>query len=331
MDQKIKYGAGFLYLPNKNPRRALGGNYRFDIEQLGNSPNAFRDDFLFAAIFRRNPADKLSMTRETKFYYDHEWFNGFSNKLNVMHKEILPIGKDQVRIYNGSGDLVSLEKIRTTEVGLDARFAFNEKFIMGSFNRVSVGTKYPILGVQYMYGIPDLFGSDYEYHKLRFGIKHWFNVLNLGWSKYNIEAGKIWGTLPFPLLELHPGNETFIFDEFAFNLMNYFEFISDQYISVYYTHHFDGFFLNHIPVMRKLKWREVGFVKGVIGTFSDKNKAYNKLPDISNTLEKPYIEAGVGIENIFKIIRIDGIWRLSHLDHENINKFAVFVSLYFTF
>ena len=331
LDQKIKYGAGFLYLPNKNPRRALGGNYRFDIEQLGNSPNAFRDDFLFAAIFRRNPADKLSMTRETKFYYDHEWFNGFSNKLNVMHKEILPIGKDQVRIYNGSGDLVSLEKIRTTEVGLDARFAFNEKFIMGSFNRVSVGTKYPILGVQYMYGIPDLFGSDYEYHKLRFGIKHWFNVLNLGWSKYNIEAGKIWGTLPFPLLELHPGNETFIFDEFAFNLMNYFEFISDQYISVYYTHHFDGFFLNHIPVMRKLKWREVGFVKGVIGTFSDKNKAYNKLPDISNTLEKPYIEAGVGIENIFKIIRIDGIWRLSHLDHENINKFAVFVSLYFTF
>ena len=83
--------------------------------------------------------------------------------------------------------------------------------------------------------------------------------------------------------------------------------------------------------MRKLKWREVGFVKSVFGTLSESNKNYNSLPAITHTLEKPYIEAGVGIENIFKIIRIDGIWRLSHLQNENINNFAIFVSLYFTF
>jgi len=69
----------------------------------------------------------------------------------------------------------------------------------------------------------------------------------------------------------------------------------------------------------------------VIGTLSDKNKNYNKLPEITHTLERPYMEAGVGIENIFKIIRIDGIWRLSHFDNDNINNFALFMSLYFTF
>jgi hypothetical protein len=331
LDNEFKYGIGFLFLPNKNPRRAFGGNFRYDLEQLGNSPNAFRDDFLFAALFRRNPADKLSMTNEYKFYYEHEWFNGFSNKINFMYKDIIPLGEDAIRVYNDSGDQVSLRHIPTSEIMLETRFAFREKFFIGDFNRISTGTKYPIIGLQYSYGIPDLFGSEYEYHKLRFGIKHWFNVFNLGWSKYIVETGKIWGTLPFPLLRLHPGNETFLFDEYAYNLMNYFEFISDQYVSVYYTHHFGGFFLNHIPLMRKLKWREVGFVKGVIGTMSDQNKAFNELPDISHTLEKPYLEAGVGIENIFKIIRIDGIWRLSHLDNDNINKFALFVSLYFTF
>ena len=330
-DNKFKYGLGFLFLPNKDPRRAFGGSYRYDIEQLGNSPNAFREDFLFAALFRRNPADKLSMTSEYNFYYEHEWFHGFSNKLDFTYKEILPIGPEQVRVYNDSGDLVSLSNIPTSRITVETRFAYREKFLMGDFERISVGTKYPILGFQYTYGIPDLFGSQYEYHELRFGIKHWFNVFNLGWSKYIIETGKIWGTLPFPLLRLHPGNETFIFDEYAYNLMNYFEFISDEYISVYYTHHFDGFFLNHIPLMRKLKWREVGFFKGVIGTMSENNKAFNELPANSHTLEKPYFEAGVGIENIFKIIRIDGVWRLSHLDNENINKFAVFVSLYFAF
>ncbi|MCB2220955.1 MAG: DUF5686 and carboxypeptidase regulatory-like domain-containing protein [Bacteroidetes bacterium] len=331
LDKKFKYGVGFLFLPNKNPRRAFGGNYRYEIEQLGNSPNAFRDDFLFAALFRRNPADKLSMTEEYKFYYEHEWFNGFSNKLNFKYKEIIPIDKNAIQIVNPEGETISKEKIITSEIGLDSRFAFNEKFLLGDFDRISVGTKYPILGVEYAYGIPGVFGGEYEYHRLRVGIKHWFNVFNLGWSKYIVETGKTWGVLPFPLLELHPGNETFLFDEYAFNLMNYFEFVSDEYISIYYTHHFDGFFLNRIPLMRKLKWREVGFFKGVIGTLSSENKAYNVLPEISHTLEKPYMEAGIGIENIFKVIRIDGIWRLSHLQNENINHFALFLSLYFTF
>jgi hypothetical protein len=113
--------------------------------------------------------------------------------------------------------------------------------------------------------------------------------------------------------------------------MNYFEFVSDQYISVYYTHHFEGFFLNHIPLMRKLKWREVGFVKGVIGTMTEQNKSYNELPSISHTLEKPYMEAGVGIENIFKILRIDAIWRLSHFENTNSKRFGVFGTLYFAF
>jgi hypothetical protein len=83
--------------------------------------------------------------------------------------------------------------------------------------------------------------------------------------------------------------------------------------------------------MRKLKWREVGFVRGVIGDMRVANQNYNELPSISHTLEKPYLEAGVGIENIFKVLRIDGIWRLSHYDNENVKRFAIFGSLYFTF
>jgi len=330
-DKKFKYELGFLFLPNKNPRRAVGGNYKYDIEQLGASPNAFREDFFLNALFRRNPADKLSLTSEYTFYYEHEWFNGLINKINFIQKDIIPIGGAKVEVYDGNGDVIQKDKIVTSEIRLDTRFAFNEKFLMGDFGRVSTGTKYPIIHVSYSYGIPDIFSGEYRYQKLKLGVKQWFNVLNLGWSRYIIEAGKIWGTLPFPLLELHPGNETFIFDEYAFNLMNYFEFVSDEYVSIYYTHHFDGLFFNHIPLLRKLKWREVGYVRSVIGTLSDANKNYNKLPSITHTLEHPYFEVGAGIENIFKIIRIDCIWRLSHYDHDQINKFAVFASLYFTF
>lgn len=330
LDTKIKYGAGLLYLPNKNPRRAVGANYKYDIEQLGSSPNAFREDFLFAALFRRNPANKLSMTSEYSFYYEHEWFNGFTNQVNLIQKEIIPVGNYKIELYESNGDVIEKNEITISEIRLDSRFAFNERFVIGDFERISVGTRFPIVTLQYGYGIPDLLGGDYEYHRLRINVRQWFNVFNLGWSRYIFEGGKIWGKLPFPFLELHPGSETFIFDEFAFNLMNYSEFVSDEYVSLYYTHHFDGLFLNHFPLFRKLKWREVAYVRGVVGTLSNKNKEYNKL-NPPYTLERPYYEAGLGIENIFKVVRIDGIWRLSRLDHQDINKFALFISLYFSF
>ncbi len=333
-DTKVKYGAGILYLPSKNPRKAFGANYKYDIEQLGNSPNAFREDFFFAALLRRNPADKLSMTHEFSTYYEHEWFNGFTNKINFIQKDIIPVGDAEIKLKDSSNDSLFVKnRIITSEIRLDLRFAFNEKFILGNYERTSVGTKYPILELSYGYGIPDLLGGEYEYHRIKIGIRQWFNVFNIGWSRYIVEAGKIWGKLPFPLLELHPGNETFIFDEFAFNLMNYFEFVSDEYVSVYYTHHFDGLFLNHIPLLRKLKWREVVYVRSVIGKLSPENDKYNELPGITHTFNNkdPYFETGVGIENIFKFVRIDGIWRLSHLDNTGANNFALFISLYFTF
>ncbi|MCF8235984.1 MAG: DUF5686 and carboxypeptidase regulatory-like domain-containing protein [Bacteroidales bacterium] len=329
-DNRWKHGTGVVYIFSKIPRRSFGASWVYDMEQLGQSQNAFSEDNLFASAFRRSPPDKLSLVNEYKLHYQHEYFTGFSNTLNFIHRNINPPGKGDFIIYNDDQP-IEKNSITTAELRLDTRFAYNEKFVMGEFERISLGTVYPVLEVQYGLGIPGLMGGEYRYHKLQLSLKQWFNVSAFGWSKYIIEGGKIWGTLPYPLLKLHPGNETFIFDEFAYNLMNYYEFLSDEYISMYYTHHFDGFFLNRIPLMRKLKFREVAFVQGVIGRLSEKNRNYSKIPENTFTLEKPYIEAGVGIENILKIFRIDAIWRLSHLRNPDITKFAIFFSFHFSF
>lgn len=332
LDEQFKYGGGFLYMINKNPRRTIGAEFKYDLEQLGASQNAFREDFLLAFLFRRNPADKLSLVEQTKLHYEHEWFNGFSNTLYLIHSNIYPAGKTKFnRIAPLSSDTLNQSAITSTEIRLDTRLAYKERFVMGEFERVSLGAQYPILDIRYSYGLPHRLGGDYEYHKLQLGVSHWFNVFNLGWSKFIIESGRIWGKLPYPLLKLHEGNETYFFDEYSFNMMNYFEFISDKYLSAYYTHHFDGYFFNRMPLLRKLKWREVAFVKGLIGGLDEKNLNYSVLPQGMFTLSKPYFEAGAGIENIFKIIRVDAIWRLSYLDHPNISKFGVRFSLQFSF
>lgn len=335
LDKELKYGGNVLYMFNKNPRRALSASFRYDLEQLGASQNAFREDFFLAFLFRRQPADKLSLVEEIKLSYEHEWFTGFSNTFSLMNRNLYPVGGAKFEFFE-NGEMVEETAITSAQVGIDLRLAYKERISMGEFERISLGAKYPIVNIKYAYGAPNLFNSDYEYNKLQISITHWYNILNFGWSRFRIEGGRIWGTLPYPLLKLHAGNETYFFDEAAFNMMNYYEFVSDKYLNVFYTHHFNGYLFNRLPLFRKLKWREVAFVTGVVGGLDEKNLIYNGLPNPANPgelypLTKPYFEAGAGIENIFKIMRVDAVWRLSYLDHPNVTPFGIRFSVQFSF
>ncbi|MEI7595302.1 MAG: DUF5686 family protein [Bacteroidota bacterium] len=330
LDNRFKYGGSLLYIFNKNPRQSCGFDYKKDLEQLSKSSNAFREDFLLTSVFKRSSSSQLSSVEEFKGFYEKEWFAGFSNTLTLIHRELWPSRGVVFDMHPLTSNSIK-QTIVSSEVKLTTRFAFQEKFVLGEFTRFSLGTKYPIISADFTYGFKNIWNSDFEYQKLAINLQDWFNVSPFGWSKYIIEVGQIWGTIPYPLLKLHEGNETYVFDEYAFNLMNFYEFVSDRYISAYFTHHFDGFFLNKIPLMRKLKWREVALVKGVVGSVSDKNRAIMTFPNTLSGISKPYFEVGAGIENIFKIIRIDALWRLSYLDKPNITKFGIRASLQFTF
>ena len=337
-DERFKYGGKVTYMFNKNPRRGFVLAYKNDLEQLGQSVNAFREDNILASAFRRGPNDKLSMVEENKAYYEHEWFQGFSNNLIFKHRIMQPLSGDFFYLYSGN-ELIEKKDLTTTDITLNTRFAFHEKFIMGEFERISLGTKYPVINLNYTYGLDGIWNNTFAYHKLIFTVDHWFNTYPIGYSKYLIEAGKIWGTLPYPLLKMHEGNQTYFYDEYSFNLMNYYEFISDQWASITYTQYFDGFFLNKFPLLRKLKWREIAWGKGLIGSLEQKNKDVMLFPEGLGTLAKnqdinhlkPYFEAGVGIENIFKFLRVDAVWRLSYLDHPNIAKWGIRFSMQFKF
>jgi hypothetical protein len=114
-------------------------------------------------------------------------------------------------------------------------------------------------------------------------------------------------------MELHGGNETYMFDPYAYNMMRYFEFASDQYVSASAEHHFNGLFLNRIPLLKKLKLRELAGIKGVWGSINDANRNVLIFPSSLKALNNgPYLEANVGVENIFKIFRIDALWRLTY-------------------
>ena len=329
-DEQIKGGGGFLYMIRKNPYRKIGADFKYDLEQLGQNNVSFSDDNFLTSIFRRSPNDKQSLVEGYNIYYDHEWFNGFSTKVSFDQRKMYPVGDLTFQIWDGDS-YSTLDAIRTSEVGLEIRFAYQEKYLMGEFERINLGTRFPVLELNLIYGVPGLFSADDKYLRTTFQIKQWFNVFNIGWSKYALEVGKLWGTVPYPLLNISPGNQTLIYDQYAYNLMNYYESINDEYVSLFLTHHFDGLLFNHIPLLRKLKWREVIHAKGIIGNLSEKNAKFSIFPPYAHTLSRPYYEVGAGVENIFKIIRIDFIWRLNHLEQPDTQRFGIFGSLHFKF
>ena len=316
-DEDLKYAGGLLYIFNKNPRKAFSLNYKHDYEQLGISPSGFREDFILATLFTRQSLNKLTLVDQWKVQQEYEWFPGFMTTFRFVQREIHSFDGTPFIFFEGT----STNHLTNSEYSIDFRLAYKEKFLYNDFNRISMGSTFPVVLVQYSRGVKDLFHSDFSYHKLTFSWTDWFNVGSLGWSKYVIEGGKIWGHLPYPFLQVHPGNETYFLDETAFNTMNYFEFISDKWISFYFIHRFDGFFLNYVPLFKKLKWRELIWVKSLAGKLSRENQIYSKLPSFSYVLSKPYVEAGLGIENIFRFFRIDGVWRLSYLDHPGAVRF----------
>ncbi len=329
LDRKWKYGGGFRVFLSKQPRQIFSAQYEYDIEQLGLSQDAFKEDNIIGSFYRRRPFYKLSYVLDARSNYEIEWFHGFSNRISFVHRE-LQSATDKV-VYNFTSDAFPDHKIISSEVRFFTRFAYQEKFIEGELNRLSLGTKYPKISFEYAYGIKGLWNGQFSYHRALFTLDGWVQTNPIGWFEYFVQAGKTWGNLPYPLLYIQPGNETYAYDDYSFNMMNLIEFVSDEYVAAFATHHFNGYFLSKIPLMRKLKWRELISAKAVVGRTSKGNVEMMLFPVDLFPLNGFYAEAGFGVENIFKILRFDVMWRLTQRDNPNIRKIGVLGSFRFNF
>lgn len=322
-DKKMKYGGGFKYIIRNHPRRQIDVSYRNDIAQLGQAQDLFLSDNVFASVFRRNPANKLNLIDEVSGSYFHEWFNGFSTRLGYANRSLEPLGALEFIRRDFDGSARNIPRVANEELQLGFRFAFREKFALGEHTRISLGTAWPILEFHYFKGLQAKGFTGFNYEKYMLRMSQEVNVGQLGVLEYRMEVGRIHGDVAFPFLEIHRGNETFFFDKFAFNTMNYFEFLSDEYAQVMAEHHFNGFFLNKFPLLRRLKLREVFTFKAVAGRLRDDHRRFLEFPKGFNRLSKPFMEGAFGIENIFSILRMDVIYRLSYLDNPDIIRYGI--------
>jgi hypothetical protein len=331
-DQEVKFGLGGKFMLSRTPRLIAGAYFRRDIEQLGQSVGAFREDNILSSLFRRLPNDKLTLVDDYYTFLEREWFMGFSNTIGFRHRTLFPRGS--LSYVRNVDDLEPeiINSITTTELFLNTYFAYKEKYVSGDFTRVSMGTRYPVLQLHLAHGFKDVLSGNYEYTKLIARVQQRISMGPLGFSRYTLTGGKVWGTVAYPLLLINAGNETFYLDDIAFNSMNFFEFINDRSATFFLEHHFDGLFFNRVPLFRRLKWREVVGYKAAVGSLEQKNRDEMELLPFMNDLSQgPYMEASFGIENILKVMRVDAVRRLTYLDNANARPWSLRLKLNITF
>jgi len=338
-DEKLKYGATIDRILSKKPFALLTFKHSHELEQLGVIDESRRKFFLFSAAARFGTLGNPHILDETSIRYQTDIIKGLTQSVQLKTLKFTPQFPFAFLDEDSDGSNYPRSVYRSSEVVFETRLARDELFIYDNNLRFVVGVpKAPIITFRYTIGLNDVLGSDVDYHKLLLRWTHRINFGSLGTGVYTLEGGYIPTEAPFPSLKNHVGNETFFSHVGAFNLMNFGEFVSDRWGSLKYDHFFQGYILNRIPLMRKLKWRLVASTNVLMGGLRDENKALipeqdafgNPIEPV-NTIEnnEPYVEVGYGVENIFKILKIMAFQRLTYIDEpdRDVDKFGVRIQI----
>jgi hypothetical protein len=324
-DEKWKYAVVGTYFFSKSPRHGIELTRQVEINNPGERVDFVMEDNAFLS-FKRSTNDKKIYNSKYMAVYFRE-FNGFSFKTGYMKNRQTPAGSLSFIPPDRIGDATFVEPISTSDFFGEFRIAPNEKYYQGKQFRIPILNKYPVFKVRYTKGVKGLFGSDFEYDRLDIEFFKRTYVAPFGYFDMEFRGIKLWGQVPYPLLNLPRANQTFFYQPYSFNQMNFLEFVGDETFEFGFQHNFNGYLLGKIPFLKKAKLRATMGIKGLIGRLSDKNNpALNTadlpaLPNDSGTAttfaltDKPYFELNFGVENIFKILRIEIVKRLSYLDN----------------
>ncbi|MEY4659248.1 MAG: hypothetical protein RJB36_1014 [Bacteroidota bacterium] len=311
-DEKFKYAAKIRYNITPKKRGMLTGIYSYDIEQIGQSPTAASMGSTFATVFNTAPFDKLTFVNKVGLNLEKDVKKDIILYGGFEWKSYTPLGlANYTRVV--SNDTVNVSNIKTFEFIGRFRWTKGEEFLSGYFDRTSLRSVYPIFSIQAIIGMKNIFGSEYNYQRLEFQMEHNTQLGVLGRMRYGVTAGYIFGTTAYPFLKVHEGNQSLWLLTSTFNKLNFMEFISDKYITGFIENHWEGLFFDRIPLVKKLNLRLVSTGRILYGDISQKHEQAMLIPDFVKRFNGiPYIETSIGIENIFKVVRVDLVWRMTH-------------------
>ena len=345
-DKKWFYSGQAAYSFNKRqyvlwefPKHYLAFKYTYDVMSPSDKYLMTDKDNMFVG-WKWATVDQMSYLRDATLTYELETNTGFSVNAMARHRNDQPAGMLQYWRNNGATagqldtDNTLVHDITTSELGITLRYAPGETFVNSKQRRIPVSLDAPIFTLSHTTGFKGVLGGDYNFNLTELSMRKRFWFASWGKLDVTMRAGAQWNTVPFPLLNLPMANLSYITqNNESFNLINNMEFLNDRYASLALSYDMNGKLFNRIPLIKKLKWREMFRIRGLWGTLTDKNNPYkshnpdlflfpmrNGVPTSYVMGKTPYIEASIGIYNIFKLLHIEYVRRLTYTDIPGIQK-----------
>ncbi len=311
-DEEWKYGASFGWKFKTEKRSVIGFEYEKDLLLLGalgriqlikeNAAVTGEDSFI-ASFFKRLQNDRRSILYHFRVYTEQEIRTGISVMFAYDYLEMYQ-SLNVPFVHDGE----PVDVIFNNAITMRWRFSKDEKIMDKYFRRYYFGTHFPIVNLVTTYGRYTVASTPGNYFKIHLTLNHNFNI-GATWLRYVVETGAVIGSVPFPLLEQHRGNETYGYSRFRFNLLNNSTIASERYFSVMLDYYTNGILMSRIPLIRELNIRAVFTAKYLYGFVSDKHQKVLEFPWAMHIPGNHYLELGFGFENIMRILRIEAIWR----------------------
>lgn len=335
-DNKFKYGFLGKWMVNTKNRLILSLGNRRDVEQIGVSLTTSNDvlgrSFASSSLFSTGTNNKLTNINLTTLGAEMEPLKNLMFQFNLTHRRLRSASSEfSLDYYTDFSQTDVKSEVRQSEVNVVVEYTPGRKTVGYGVDRLEVDDNYPRFFVSYSNGFKGILESDFNYQKLQLFYRQPALIGGFGRLFTTFETGKIFGEVPLGLMGVIPGNQSYFVIENTYNLLDYYDFVADEYVSLHFEHHFNGRLFSRIPGIRKLNLREIIGIKGVYGRVSEENRLINASGLEYVAPEDVYWEYHAGVGNIFKVLRIDCAWRGSYFEMPNARKFAVKATFGFHF
>lgn len=317
-DNKLKYAISGKYLLFHQPRILIGGEFKNDYAQLGSVLQTDDTHLGFqkpvVMWFERGDNYYLTHNKRLQGVVDmgilgsnlHFTLSGVYQQLKPANPSFFSIG------YQKDGQ--NFEKYSDAHLGFSITYTPGRNVYGFGVEQRYGRNVHPMYKIKYTQGFSGIRNSAFDYSKIEGMFSYPLPVWSIGMLHTTLETGKTFGTIPLPFLSPTPANQTYSVVDRTFALLDYYDFVNDDfYLNMYFEHHFNGFIFNRLPLIYKTKWRSLIFARTAYGTISERNQKISLSNVFYNPAHRLYWEYGFGIENIglgnFRFVRVDFVWR----------------------
>ncbi|WP_394767415.1 DUF5686 family protein [Ferruginibacter sp.] len=329
-DQKIKGMVGFKYIWNEARWTKTTISYASDYDFIIDQEDELDKDNIFNSLLRKNIPFTRTYTKQAMIKHDQYLSPDFTARASLIYKELSPVFDFKYRPINPAidkpYDSVFEKKLPVAETSVGFRYAHKERTKMLNYDNIKLGTFSPVVTASFTYGF-EQGKAQFNFQKINLSIEQQLRLPPKMMLYYKVEAGKTFGTIPYLLLNIPSGNEYYAASKYQYNTMAPYEFATDRYISLHTRFYLGGALFDKIPLLQKLGWRERFSFNAYWGDMSKANIEYNKSSNFNLIGSAPFMEASVGIGNIFHVLSIEYYRRLNYLNNPYSKRDGIYLGL----